>query len=919
MRYTGIVPIISCLVAALATTSAAPPAAAQPDVSILDWTPAGTRSPYVRILSQSTVLAGPDPNYFAEPEAVSLIKTENRIYVKFDNNSLAVIADGAVTVEVDYAEAASGLDPAAAAAVPAALPPGAWNDYGSYVMTLIPPPDPPPGYGLTSGPYPTSYELDSPELYSVECSSDCDQPLPASFFLRVTLSSPPGEVETSNNTAFSYYDQAGGLPSSDVVILHDVSGSMSDELAVAKQRAKMFVDLLNAGDRVAVVAFSSQFAPDDAHAKCDAPGVLSTCNRLIASVSPMDPAKAWAKDGIDAWSAGGWTPMGEGVQLAQQVLTSVVSPNPNRAIVMLTDGKENWGADRLQDPPGYPILDGLISDSIGLYPLWFGTVSDWGKALLEDIDGFMPDGLGKLVEQPSDDLKLAEAYLMIRGILTSDDVYDIHRGTTGDAYQGSIFVDAVTRELILAAAWGSFDRDLGVEVLPPGAQRWLPAGSLAGSTSRDALYVVHRFQAPATGLWGYRIAKARGGEDYVLSALADQVEVLMQSSLASGALAAGDEMVINARLSRAGQGVPGAVVRATVEVPDVALGTLLHQYRGRFQTPSTTSLRPDVPRAAGILAELRKFLGRDQLYGLTTREVQLTDHGDGTYSGRFGDTRVAGTYRITLVAENPGGFQADGFRREHRHAAVVSLGALDRKRSQVSFVALDRPGREGTEIWKIEVVPADVHGNFADPDYASRIQVGADAGTWQGELVDNDDGSYSRYLELPAGGQARVTVKAFGSALEDRTIGDAARGRFSFSLHTGASFPSGTFDRAFDPGPSFNLDFGYQLKPRLTLLALVGSHRFPRANGPGSETVTQLSADLRFRLTAAALAPYVQGGAGAYRIFSNWEPGANLGLGVTFRASPTLDVEGGVDHHAIFLSGSDARFWQAHAGFSFRY
>ncbi len=899
-----------------------------PDVSIANWSPAGTKSPYVRILD-----LGSYSDYFSAPEKVSVVKSQNHIYVKFDNNSLAIIPDGAVTVTAHYAEAASGLSPSAAATALGSVPGTAWRLFGSYQMMLKPPPGV-TNWGLTSGSYPTSNEVGEPHRYRIVCSSDCSQPLPLSFFLRVTLSSPAGETVTTNNVAFSYYDPSGGVPSSDVVILHDVSGSMSGQLAVAKQRAKMFVDLLNAGDRVGVVAFSSQFAPADAKALgCSVPGSLQSCIFSIGSVHPNDPAKIDAKAAVNAFVASGMTPMGEGVQLGQQVLNAVPTAlrNPNRAIVMLTDGKENWGADRLKDPPSYPIIAGLNSDSIGLYPLWFGPTSDWGKALLQEID--MQTSRGKLVEQPTDDLKLAEAYLMIRGILTSDDVYSIHRGTVGDGFQGTIFVDPITRELILTTAWSSFRRDLAIEVQPPGSQAWLPAESLAGSTSRDQLYVVHRFQSPPTGLWRYRLAYGQSGElllsrrqtsdEYVLSALADQVEVLMQSSLEASSLRAGEPIVINAKLSRAGEPVSGAVVRATVEVPDQALGTLLHKYRAQFKTPTHPGSNPDVPRAAGIRGELSQLLGRDTLFEFDRNTVLLADSdGDGVYSGAFSDTKVAGTYRITIVAESTDGADEDGFRREHRHAAVVSLGPIDDRRSEVTLSALDQIGRDGNSLWKVTVIPADIYGNFADPGYSADIQVTSTGGGWVDELADNDDGSYVRLLELPAGDRAQIAVTAFGTKLGEVDTGTRRGGRVSsrksYSLHAGGLFPSGAVDDVLESGPSFAVDFGYHLRPQMSLLAVAGWHSLSRDFGSGSETILQLSVNLRQRLTNAQLSPYAQFGPGVYRVFGDWEPGINLGIGATYQATANIDLEGGIDHHNIFLSGEDARFWQAHLGFSIR-
>lgn len=945
------------LLTLLAVLAGAAPAGAQ-NAAIESWSPPGQiRSTDVRLRDASAVMA----DYFdsAVPEQWSLIKSQNAIYARFGNSSATIIPQASVTVTAEYAEADSAIAPANLAAEAAAVAPGDWHAYGSYVMNLEILPADPPGFGLLPGSYyPTVREVGFPSRYRIACSVDCAQPLPTSFFLRATLTTTFADSNSTDDVALAYYDLAAGVPPSDVVILHDVSGSMSGQLAAAQQRAKMFVDLLNAGDRIGVVAFSTQFAGGASQEYSLHP---------IATSDPSDVAKTNAKLAIDGFSASGATPMGAGVLEAQSTLHAGGAPFPaNRAIVMLTDGMENQNP-RLDDPvgpPPYPIFNdpappptGLDFDPdgpIALYPLWFGPVSNWGLLLLQTIITEVDSG--KVVDQPADDLALAEAYLMIRGILVSDDIYAIHRGETGDGYEGSIFVDTVTRELILALAWQSFDRDLDVAVQPPGAAGWQAAAPLAHSVARDGLYVVYRFTAPATGQWRYRVAagpqftdgqemlvaehdlvvatharfaatgreaSGRGREPYVLSALADQVEVLLQSSVADSSVAAGEPLVIEARLSRAGQPVAGATVRAAIRVPDAALGTLLAQHRGQLQTPPQTGLAPDQTRAAGIARELGELLGNDRLFSYGDATVTLTDDdGDGTYTGRFDDTRVAGTYAITITAEGAASSAGDTFRREHRHSAVVSLGAIDPGRSTVRFDRLDRVGPEGESFWQVVVVPVDVHGNYLSPSYASRIEVEATSGRWLGALVDHEDGTYSRTLMLDRGAASRITVTAFGdTVVRDRALtpGAATGGPYQFSLHAGTAIPSGGADRVLDPGAAFVLDFGYRLGHRLTVLGLAGFYDLPRT-GAGSETVLELSANLRRRLTGGVLAPYVQGGPGAYRAFGGWELGGNLGLGLTYSASPATDLEGGVDYHDVFSSGDDdLQFWTVHAGFAIRF
>lgn len=218
------------ILAAVLLGPAVAPAAAQPNVGIESWSPPGSvRSPWIRILDPATTLPGPAPDYFGETEVFSTDKTQNAIYVRFENRSLAVIPDGAVTVGARFAPAAPNIAPGAVVAqVPAAGSP-LWEDFGSYTMSLVIPAGAGPDYGLTPGFYPTTHELASNNLYRILCSTGCSTPMPASFFLEIRLVLA-GDSDTSDNRAIAYYDR--GVPPADVVLLHDVSGSIDRKSVV---------------------------------------------------------------------------------------------------------------------------------------------------------------------------------------------------------------------------------------------------------------------------------------------------------------------------------------------------------------------------------------------------------------------------------------------------------------------------------------------------------------------------------------------------------------------------------------------------------------------------------------------------------------------------------------------------------------
>ena len=246
----------------------------------------------------------------------------------------------------------------------------------------------------------------------------------------------------------------------------------------------------------------------------------------------------------------------------------------------------------------------------------------------------------------------------------------------------------------------------------------------------------------------------------------------MQSSLADASISAGDPLIINAKLSRNGKPVSGATVQATVAVPEKALGTILHDYRDRLKTPWPPDPASEVTRAPGIIKKLKEFLGSDQIFTFKPKTVVLKDDdGDGTYTGSFKETKVAGTYRVKINAEGVSKTTGEKFRREHHHAAVVSLGKINPKRSIVKTALHDRVGGErGYNIWRVNVIPVDVYGNFVDPGYSSQIHLETTRGKWSNKLVDNEDGSYTRFLQLETGKKAQIAVTAFGKSLPKQDV-----------------------------------------------------------------------------------------------------------------------------------------------------
>ncbi|MDB5133605.1 MAG: hypothetical protein JWP37_208 [Mucilaginibacter sp.] len=115
------------------------------------------------------------------------------------------------------------------------------------------------------------------------------------------------------------------LPSSNLVFLLDVSGSMGEpnKLSLVKASMKMLVDQLRPQDRVAIVTYSGEVG-------------------LKLGSTPGNE-KQKIKDVIDGLYASGSTAGGAGIKMAYHIARQNFMQNGNNRIIMATDGDFNVG------------------------------------------------------------------------------------------------------------------------------------------------------------------------------------------------------------------------------------------------------------------------------------------------------------------------------------------------------------------------------------------------------------------------------------------------------------------------------------------------------------------------------------------------------------------------------------------------
>lgn len=118
---------------------------------------------------------------------------------------------------------------------------------------------------------------------------------------------------------------ADNLPSSNLVFLIDVSGSMSgpNRLGLVKASLKLLVDQLRQQDKVAIVVYAGN------------------AGLVLSPTSGTDKTKI--KDAIDNLEAGGSTAGGAGIKLAYKTAKDNFVKNGNNRVILCTDGDFNVG------------------------------------------------------------------------------------------------------------------------------------------------------------------------------------------------------------------------------------------------------------------------------------------------------------------------------------------------------------------------------------------------------------------------------------------------------------------------------------------------------------------------------------------------------------------------------------------------
>ncbi len=143
------------------------------------------------------------------------------------------------------------------------------------------------------------------------------------------------------------------LPSSNIVFLIDVSGSMDepDKLPLVQASMKLLVDQLREQDKISIVVYAG--------------------NAGLVLPSTSGAFKTTIKDAIDKLEAGGSTAGGEGIKLAYKIAKENFVKGGNNRVILCTDGDFNVGES--SDDALERLIEHERESGVFLTVLGFGT------------------------------------------------------------------------------------------------------------------------------------------------------------------------------------------------------------------------------------------------------------------------------------------------------------------------------------------------------------------------------------------------------------------------------------------------------------------------------------------------------------------------------------------------------------------
>jgi hypothetical protein len=719
------------------------------------------------------------------------------------------------------------------------------------------------------------------------------------------------------------------------VLVLDRSGSMEDyasnssqnkKIDVLKDAADQFIRVMkpDIGNHLGLVQFNEDVVPFTLSYKAD--------------LSPLteDRAKLLTKTTVPSITQGGCTSIGDGLTEAyNQLIDKVSHPGDRKAILLVTDGLENE-PDWIDD-----IDDKLIASDITVYPLGLGYSS-----------GIDEKKLTALANATNGDFRITSNNLIFRELFLEILVYSqgwsvitdpSGKLSRGDTITVSVPVTDTDSGVTFTTLWEGADNAIKLTLISPSG---IPIDPHIGSGIR---YVEHpryafyqldfplrgKLSAQWAGQWKLKLTNVGNGPDILYSAAAyAETSVRLDAHFDKLSHKTGDKVLVTARLSKGSKPLTGAALQVFCDIPLVGAGNILHQSKiGRDELQDGLMVNGDIVSLIGQKIQLlSKHAGKDILERdlIKFRLYDDGNHGDGnpndgTYANTFPNTKIPGSYTFRFVASGIPTGEGQHTTREWTKSFYNEVNT-DAKYSVVD-VKLSHQAADGKVLfyyYDVNIAPRDKFGNYLGPGHPVTLTVTYPGASNQpATLNDNIDGTYTQKIRISqdainagaklvidVGGKTFTTIEKLPTYM-----------KWSVSIHSGATFPTGNFGSSYNSSYMFGLNIDHHFTPQFSMIGFLVYNHFRASSTLWDDTyLWNLSANLKYEFPTYPFRPYINGGAGIY-IPKNGsiKPGVNVGLGLDYSLNANWTAELGGDYHHIFTSGSSMRFFVTHAGLIYRF
>jgi len=361
----------------------------------------------------------------------------------------------------------------------------------------------------------------------------------------------PGQVQKAGKTlGHKVIQDETASANVDVALIIDSSGSMvdNDPTNLRKAAAKLFIDLVDNEDKIAIVDF------DDS---------VRTWQSLV-NVGGNREILENAVNKVDSY---GSTNIGGGLRYGyNEINGDAADPLHNKAVILLTDGQHNTGTDPLTVVPDYKTKGWPI------YTIALSSAAD--KKLLKQIS-LDTNGQYYDVQQIT---ALLDIYNRISLSIKGSSQLEVQKGqiSQGQTIAKSMPIDSSVKAFNLVLTWPGSDLDL-VLYYPDGSKVPINKSSPSGTDDpgisyiNQSTYEIFKVLSPQTGTWRYDIigVDVKNQEDYTLT-LSAATTIRLNVVIDKQDYYPGEDVLITADFSDESGGISSAQVNAKVTLPNLS-------------------------------------------------------------------------------------------------------------------------------------------------------------------------------------------------------------------------------------------------------------------------------------------------------------------------------------------------------------